>query len=386
MTPGARVAAAIEILDQVQDGMPVEQGLTRWARRSRFAGSKDRAAVRDLVFGVMRAKRSAAHFGRGETGRALLIGFLHQQDAPLEALFDGQGHAPAPLSAAERDFPAPEMHRGLAWNLPDWLIGPVEESLGEDAERTAMALTERAPVTLRVNTVKASLTEAMAVLADEGIETRQNPLAKTALTVLAGDRKIRNSKPYLSGFIELQDAASQAVVAALPRGGRVLDFCAGGGGKALAMAGDLERVIFAHDANPGRMADLPDRAARAGAQIQVLTSAELAGQCPFDTILCDAPCSGSGAWRRAPEGKWRLTPAQLADLHQTQDAILDAALPLLAPGGTLAYATCSFLRSENEDRREAFLQRHPAFQCTFERRFAVSAEGDGFYTAHFRGE
>jgi 16S rRNA (cytosine967-C5)-methyltransferase len=382
MTPGARVAAAIEILGDMADGLAAEQALTRWARRSRFAGSKDRAAIRDHVFDVLRCRRTAAHYGQGDTPRALMIGVLHQQGAKLDDLFTGAGHAAAPLSDHERMFPDPPTDQAVAWNLPDWLIPAFVSSLGETAVQVAIALQDRAPVFLRVNSLRTSREQARASLAAEGVDTADNPLCDTALTVIDGARKIRNSNAYLQGHVELQDAASQAVVAALPAGGRVLDYCAGGGGKALAMAADPERKIFAHDIDPRRMADLPGRAERAGAEIKTLTTEQTVQSEKFDVVLCDAPCSGSGAWRRAAEGKWTLSADQLARLNQTQDDILDKAAALTSSGGLLAYATCSVLRAENEDRVEAFLARHPRWSMTYSRRFDLGPDGDGFYTAH----
>lgn len=382
MTPGARVAAAIEILGDMSDSLAAEQALTRWARRSRFAGSKDRAAIRDHVFDVLRCRRTAAHYGQGDSPRALMIGLLHQQDADLDGLFSGDGHAPAPLTGQERQFPMPPEDQAVAWNLPDWLIPAFEASLGEAANGAAIALQDRAPVFLRVNTLKTDRDQAQASLLAEGVETKHNPLCDTALTVTEGARKIRNSNAYLQGQVELQDAASQAVVAALPKGGRVLDYCAGGGGKALALAEDPDRKVFAHDIDPRRMADLPGRADRAGAQITTLRTEQTAQSEKFDIVLCDAPCSGSGAWRRAAEGKWTLTPDQLATLNQTQDDILDKAATLIAAGGVLAYATCSVLRDENEDRVEAFLARHPGWSMTYSHRFDLGPNGDGFFTAH----
>ena len=246
VTPGARVAAAIEVLDAVEDGIPAEQALTRWARQSRFAGSKDRAAVRDHVFDALRLWRSTAALGGGETGRARMIGLLRQQGEALNALFDGSGHAPAPLDAAEIAAGAPPEARPDRWNLPDWLMPEFERSLGREAEQAALALQARAPVSLRVNTARITLPAAMVALRDEGIETLENPLAKTALTVRDGARRLRGAKAYADGLVELQDASSQAVVAALPEGVRCLDYCAGGGGKALALA-----------AQPGRSGACP---------------------------------------------------------------------------------------------------------------------------------
>lgn len=382
MTPGARVAAAIEILDQVAQGAAAEQALISWARRSRFAGSKDRAAVRDHVFDAIRCMRSAQHFGRGTDGRALMIGVLHQQEADLDSLFNGIGHAPDPLTDAEKLFPAPADNRAIAGNLPDWIVPLFDLALGDSADDAARALQTRAPVTVRVNTARTDIATAQTALTEAGITTQRNRLAATALTITDGARKLRNSMPYQTGLVELQDAASQAVALALPPGQRVLDYCAGGGGKALAIAAQANRHVTAHDADPKRMVDLPDRAKRAGADITQLATADVRKAAPFDVVLCDAPCSGSGAWRRAPQGKWMLTPARLTELTQIQDDILDAASALITPKGTLAYATCSVFLEENENRVTAFLARNTGWVCAFQRRFAVDDDGDGFFVAH----
>lgn len=383
MTPAARVAAAIEILDDMTaSGLAAEQALTRWARRSRFAGSKDRSAVRDHVFDVMRCRRTAAHFGKGESGRSLMIGLLLSKGENPDTLFNGEGHGPAPLTAEEAEVPPAPQARGVRWNLPDWLLPEMDRSLGAQAESCALALQDRAPVTLRVNAARASRGNVQSALAQEGIETVENSLCETALTVIEGARRLRQSVDYLEGRVELQDAASQAVVAALPSGGRVLDYCAGGGGKALALAAAGDRSVFAHDIDPGRMADLPARATRAGAEITLIDGKDIEDAAPFDVVLCDAPCSGSGAWRRAPEGKWTLTAERLDALTAIQDSILDRAGELVTTGGTLGFATCSVLKVENEDRIAAFIARHTGWHCTYQRRFDVGPEGDGFFTAH----
>ena len=384
MTPGARVSAAIEILDNMANGLAAEQALTRWARASRFAGSKDRAAVRDHVFDVLRNRLMAAHLGQGDTGRALMIGLLRLQDAPLEEYFNAQGHAPAVLSGDERSEPQTTTETQVIWNLPEWLIPQFEQALGTDAQQAAIALQSRAPICLRVNQALTSFEQARERLAGEGVITRTTPVAPTALIVTEGARKIRNSAAYAEGWVELQDAASQAITADLPPTGKVLDYCAGGGGKALALAMEGGRDVFAHDIDARRMSDLPARAARAQAQVTLLETDEIPAHAPFDVVLCDVPCSGSGAWRRAPEGKWTLTPERLAELNGIQDQILDKAQEFVTSGGMLAYATCSVLNSENEDRIEAFLARNPAWSCTGQRRFNINAEADGFFTAHLR--
>jgi len=381
MTPAARIAAAIEILDKIGDGAAAEQVLMRWARGNRFAGSSDRAAIRDHVFEVLRMRRSAAWLGGAATGRGLMIGLLRSQGIDPESLFTGEGHAPPPLMDHELAVPLGEMPEAESWNLPDWLCARFAQDLGADACRTARALQGRAPVSLRVNTSKTNISDAILMLEKDGIVAQPNALAQTALTVTSGSRKLRNTTAYRDGFVELQDASSQAVVEALPQAARVLDYCAGGGGKALAIAARSGQPVFAHDVNPARMGDIAARAARAGAQITLVEGSALAAAARFDLALVDAPCTGSGSWRRAPEAKWRLTHEQLLQTMALQDRILDAAAGLVATGGTLVYATCSVLACENAERIEAFLQRHPQWHCRWSRNFAVSDLGDGFYTA-----
>ncbi|UWR23996.1 RsmB/NOP family class I SAM-dependent RNA methyltransferase [Sulfitobacter sp. S190] len=381
MTPGARIAAAIEILDQVGDGLPAEQILTRWGRNNRFAGSKDRAAIRDHVFDVLRCRRSAAHAGGASTGRGLMLGLLRLQGIDPATLFNGEGHAPAALEPHEIDATAEEMPPAVALDLPDWLLDAFRASLGYDADKSAQALQNRAPVTLRVNLAQTDKSAAIAQLGTDGVSVVPNPLADTALRVTDGSRRIRNGTAYQSGMVELQDAASQAVVMALPDAQRLLDYCAGGGGKALAMAARSDAQVTAHDADPNRMKDIAPRAERAGVSIETAETSALV-PAGYDLVLTDVPCSGSGSWRRAPEAKWHFTPDRLQDLTRLQDDILDRAAMLVAPRGTLAYATCSVLRQENGDRIAAFLDRHPQWSCNFERSFTIDADGDGFYTAH----
>jgi 16S rRNA (cytosine967-C5)-methyltransferase len=383
VTPGARIAAAIGVIDRIAAGDPAERALTNWGRSARYAGAADRAAVRDHVFDALRCWRSAAAAGGGADGRARMIGLLRLQGVDPAALFTGVGHAPAPLSAAEASAPPPP-GGAVALDCPDWLEAPLRASLGADFEPVMQMLRRRAPVTLRVNVARAEPAAAAAALAAEGIATAPNPLAPWALTVTAGARRVAASAAYAAGLVELQDAASQAVVAALPvsKGLAVLDFCAGGGGKSLALAA-LGCAVTAHDADPARMRDLPARAARAGARIALAPPFRVGG---WPLVLVDAPCSGSGAWRRQPEAKWRLTPARLAELTALQDAVLDAAAARVGPGGCLAYATCSMLEAENGDRIAAFCARSGWRPC-LTRRWTPLQGGDGFFLALLaRGE
>ncbi|GAA4229656.1 16S rRNA (cytosine967-C5)-methyltransferase [Sagittula marina] len=379
MTPAARVQAAIEILDRVQAGEAAEKALTSWGRRARFAGSKDRAAIRDHVFDVLRMWRSTAALGGGETGRARMIGLFraHGQD-PAE-LFTGQGHAPMAMTDVEvAAGDAPD--GAAALDLPDWLAARFAEDLGERTHETAEALRTRAPVFVRANLLKTDREKARARLAEEGVETVPHALAETALEVTSGARGLIRTDSFTDGWIELQDAASQAVVEMIPLGDatRILDYCAGGGGKSLALAARVPKAeLFAHDADPGRMSDLPKRALRAGATVTCVAKPKGV----YDIVMADVPCSGSGAWRRAPEGKWRLTEARLAELTDIQAHILTTCAKLVRPGGALVYATCSLLRAENEAQIDAFLASHSDWRIGPNRRFLPSDGGDGFYAA-----
>ncbi|WP_071798582.1 RsmB/NOP family class I SAM-dependent RNA methyltransferase [Natronohydrobacter thiooxidans] len=381
MTPAARHQAAIEILDRILGGAPAEQALTGWARGARYAGAKDRAAIRDLVFDVLRCKRSCAHLGGSMTGRGLILGLLRSAGQEAGAIFTGQTHAPPPLTAEEAAYQPPPLPEPVALDCPDWLMPAFTASLGDDHVAVLQALRQRAPVFLRVNLARIGRDAAMARLAEEGIATRPHPLAPSALEVIGNARGVQRSGAYAEGLVELQDAASQAVIADLPalEGLRVLDYCAGGGGKSLAMAA-LGAQVTAHDANPARMRDLPARAARAGVTVPMLAAP--AGQ--FDLVLCDVPCSGSGSWRRAPGGKWGLTPERLAQLRQIQRAILDQVAPRVRPGGWLAYVTCSLFALENQAQIADFAARHAEFSLQSSRSLTPLEGGDGFYLALLR--
>ena len=382
MTPAARVQAASEIIDQIAGGMAAEKALTNWARGARYAGSKDRAAVRDHVFDALRRWRSSAVLGGGESGRLRMLGLLRELGPAPAEVFTGGPHGPAPLTEEEAAGGA-EPEGAAALDLPDWLWERLRESQGEAAAEVALSLRDRAEVFLRINALKVDADAALEVLAADGISAEPHSGAAGALRVTQGARKIARSRAYLDGLVELQDASSQAVVEALPleAGQWVLDYCAGGGGKTLALAARLGGgPVLAHDANPRRMSDLPARAERAGATVEIVSTPSG----PHDLVLCDAPCSGSGAWRRSPEGKWRLRPGDLERLAQTQGEILDTAAGLVAPGGVLAYVTCSVLAQENGQVVDAFLARHPEFEMEKVREYRPGPDGDGFFLAVLR--
>lgn len=384
MQHNARIAAAIEVLDAVLAGEAAERCLTTWGRTHRFAGSGDRAAIRDLVFGALRRKRSLAWQGGELTGRGLIIGALLAEQTDVASVFNGEGHAPQALSEAEWQAARPldAAPDPVRLDCPDWLFPLFSHAYPDEAEAILSCLQERAPLFLRANRSKCTRADAKGLLAEDGVETRPHILSETALEVTTNARRVRNTRAYREGFVELQDAASQAVTDRCLdgfEGGAVLDYCAGGGGKALALAA-TGADVFAYDANPKRMADIPVRAARAGTPIQVLK--KVTGE--YGLVMCDAPCSGSGAWRRQPDAKWTLDPERLTSLTVTQDTILDTAQYHVTSDGLLAYATCSLLPAENGDRADAFVARNPSWKEVFRRQWTPLEGGDGFFLALFR--
>lgn len=384
MTPEARISAAISILDEVLAGTPAEPALIRWARSSRFAGSGDRAAVRDLVFDSLRRMRSRTVLGGAKSGRGLMLGMCREAGLDPDEIFSGQGFAPPPLTDDEiahlqRDLTISE---GEALDLPDWILPDLHESLGKDFQSVMGTMRDRAPVWLRVNTARFSPADAQAMLAADGIRTEPSQRLPSALRVTEGARRIAGSSALTKGAVELQDLSSQLAAAALPltKDARVLDYCAGGGGKVLALAArEPEATYFAHDADPARMRDLPGRASRAGAKVTLAPTAKLRG--PFDLVVVDAPCSGSGTWRRTPDAKWRLTPHRVAELIEIQSKILDDVAGLVKVGGAISYLTCSFLRAENEDVLKNFLGRRPDFSLQWQVRHGPLTAGDGFFAS-----
>lgn len=380
MRPAARVNAAVAVLDQILEGAPAEKALTNWARRARYAGAKDRRAVRDHVFEALRKRASCARLGGGLTGRGIMMGLLRNQDQPLDDIFCFEPHAPAPLSPQERSFrPGPPDYES-AYDWPVWLRDLTEQSLGCNWEEVLLMMRERAPAWIRVNPRLVSNEEVISSLAAEGIDAEADPRLPYAIRVNDRARKLVRSAAYLNGAIEIQDRASQWAVAQLPlkAGMRVLDYCAGGGGKALAIAAQTDTKVFAHDVSAERMKDIAARRDRAGVSVTVVQPGKVPRHVPYDLVLVDAPCSGSGTWRRSPDQKWTLTQGQLDNLISLQAEILAESAPLVATNGILAYATCSVFHTENEAQIDRFLAHNAGWRVSFQGRQTPVDGGDGF--------
>ena len=381
MRDGGRIQAAIEVLTDIETRhRPVGDALKDWGLSHRFAGSGDRTAIGNLVHDALRRRASHAALLGEESPRALALAAyaltwgkgLVGLDAAL-----AEPHAPAPLSDAERaglaatvPADAPVHVRG---DFPEWLTPSFERAFGDRAAAEGAALATRAPIDLRVNTLKGSRKKALADLADIGAEP--TPLSPFGLRLSVGTGaakapNVENELAYLKGLVEIQDEGSQlaALVAAPGGDAQVLDLCAGAGGKSLALAALMENrgQIYAYDADKRRFGDILDRIRRAGVRnIQLRPPgrgdvlADLEGR--MDLVLVDAPCTGTGTWRRRPDAKWRLRPNALEMRVAEQDGVLDTAARHVAPGGRLVYVTCSILPEEDEDRVVAFLDRHPEF-------------------------
>jgi 16S rRNA (cytosine967-C5)-methyltransferase len=357
VTPGARTQAAIEILDQVIEaarggGAAADTLIARYFAARRYAGSKDRRAVRELVYAAIRRAGEVP-----ERGRAAMVG-LARDDSAVAAMFDGSPHGPAPIAA---DEPAAKAGTAPAW------IGKRFKASGIDAAEAA-ALVERAPLDLRVNLLKCA--DPATLFGDLGAERLAD--LPQALRLPSGT-SIEASEAFRDGLVEVQDAGSQVVTLAAKAapGVTVIDLCAGAGGKSLALAAMMANagVVLATDTDRGRLSRLPPRAERAGASIietRLLNpNAEAEALADWrdraDVVLIDAPCSGTGTWRRNPEARWRLTPTRIERLVDTQRRLLGIAAPLVRPGGALVYIVCSLLDEEGAGQIDRFLVDHPGW-------------------------
>lgn len=404
MTPAARISAAIEILDGLDapDAPPADKAMADWGRGNRFAGSKDRQAIASLVYGVLRRRGQIdwwLHRVNGLRGPddppsardRVLIQLLLGEGARLTQLekdFDGERFSPEPLSLREKRI-AIELtdQRGFelgcqpfqaAANAPEWLAERMQTLYGENAAAEAAAYLQEAPVDLRVNTLKADRAAAKAALSAEGLEAVETPLSPVGLR-LAGRAPLSGTKAFKDGLVEPQDEGSQlaALLTDARPAMRVVDFCAGAGGKSLALAAQMNNTgrLVACDVSEARLKRAAQRLKRAGVFIverKPLTSerdkwvkraAQPKGgkKSLYDRVLIDAPCTGTGTWRRNPDQKWKTAQRDLFRLTDIQEQILESAARLVTPGGRLIYVTCSWLREENEAQIERFLRERPDF-------------------------
>jgi len=387
MTPAARIAAAIDLLDAIDASpRPADAVANEFFRARRFIGSGDRRGVSDRAWGVLRSRRRLTWWldraGAAPTPRLLIAASLLLEGWTLDGVaqsFSGGQFAPAPLLAPERaalrtlesrTLEHPDMPSPVRLEIPDWIFPPLAARFGDAVEAELAALGTQAPLDLRVNLLKTTREQAQAALAAEGINAEPTRYSPWGLR-MPGRRALTTGPAFQAGLVEIQDEGSQlvAVLVGAAPGMRVADWCAGAGGKTLAVAATMENRghIVACDVHDKRLAACVQRLRRAGVHnverhlIEPGDKWTKRREKNFDRVLVDVPCTGCGTWRRNPDARTRLTETDLAELVTKQADILDTASRLVKIGGRLIYATCSLLPAENEDQIAFFLQRHPDF-------------------------
>jgi 16S rRNA (cytosine967-C5)-methyltransferase len=380
MTPSARLSAAIEVLGELESrSRPVADVLREWGQSHRFAGSGDRAAIAGLVYDALRRRASAAWMMADDTARGVMLGTLRLArgvDAgAIAKLADGSRYAPERLTEDEHarlanaDLATAPLH--VRGDYPEWLDQHLAQTFGEERAEEGAALATRAPLDLRVNLLKTTPEKVLTTLDHfRPASTRWSPVGVRIPLEPDGKQPPVTSEPlFQKGGYEVQDEGSQlaALLSGAKPGVQLIDLCAGSGGKTLALAAAMENrgQIFAYDDDPRRLAPIHDRIKRAGARnIQVRSPRgqkdvleDLAGR--MDLVLVDAPCTGTGVWRRHPDAKWRMRPGALDIRVKEQAALLDQAARFLKPGGSIAYVTCSVLDAENGAQVRALLVRSP---------------------------
>ena len=395
MTPGARIAAVIELTGLIEAAPPPADAVVeRFFRERRYMGSKDRRAVADMTFAMVRSRaRLAWWIGRagaspGASPRNSVLAhcvlFAGTSADDVAALFSGERHCPEPLSDGEKTLvtqlagqPAdhPEMPPATALELPEWLDEPLRQRWGTSLAVEMAALNRPAPVDLRVNTARSTREKAQSVLAADGIEAVPTPLSPIGLRI-DGRPNLRAARAFRDGLVEVQDEGAQvaALLAGTSPGMTVVDFCAGAGGKTLAMAatmigtGRVRGRLIACDVLRGPLRRMEKRLARAriaGVESRFLAAGNdpwvAANQGKADRVLADVPCSGTGTWRRHPDIRWRLRAADVDEYVGRQRRILTDAAGLVRRGGRLIYVTCSLLRAENEEQIDRFVEERSDF-------------------------
>lgn len=380
MRLGGRVQAAIEVLSDMETRKrPASEALKDWGLAHRFAGSGDRNAIGNLVYDALRKKTSTAYAMGEETPVNLAFGALHRQwgtslEQIQEAFLDDKFAPEIPVDALkasiEKDFAFAPPHEQA--DVPEWCANLMEESFGEDWISEAEAMAERPPLDIRVNTLKSNREKVAKELVKAGVEP--TTVSKNGLRIAAGSgaKRLPNvtaDAAFQKGWFEIQDEGSQIVsdLVFAQAGEQVLDYCAGAGGKSLALSATMQNKgqIHAYDINKRRLAPIFERIKRAGTrnvQVHNAGSDLKEFENKFDRVLVDAPCTGSGTWRRRPDSKWKLTPETLAARQQDQIKVLDEAMKFVKPGGFLSYVTCSIFQEENEEQVYGFGERHKGWE------------------------
>ncbi len=381
MRESGKLTAAMEILkDFTSRRVPIKTAIADWGRQNRYAGAKDRAWIAGLCLDALRRRPSLAAQMFDDSPRALVLGALHFiWNTPLDTLGEWAGeepHGPGSLTEEEQSHLASNntLEKAAQSDMPDWVMPMLVRAFGDEVKAEARAFGHRASVDLRLNTLKSQPEKTLSAL--KSVKARSVPILRTAAQIKAPDPAkkapaVTVIPAFNKGWVEVQDLGSQIVTAAAGdiKGAQVLDYCAGGGGKTLALSALMNNTgqLYAYDRDARRLKPLYHRAKRAGVRnVQICNPVD--GGVPndmegkMDVVFVDAPCTGSGTWRRHPDTKWRLTAQQLDRRLSEQDTVLTEAAPFVRPGGHLVYVTCSVFMEENEDRLALFLDTHKNFR------------------------
>ena len=395
MRKDAQANAAISILDDFLDGQNLNSILFNWTKNNRYAGSSDRESIRNIVFDVLRVKKTFASVLEKEkqaiNGRALVFLYSVFYSLQLDDIFTGQKYGPEKLNIFEREFfkIAKENNNenfAVINNVPDFLVAEFKRSLGSKFENAMRLLERRAPVSIRVNPLKSDISSILECLSLEGIEGKKSKIVRYGINIIGNPRRLTQIQAFKDGRFEVQDLHSQKIIEDLPLNEhtKVLDYCAGSGGKILSIACSLKGngKFYIHDIDERKLKEADLRAKRAGVKFKRLEGENLPKYCrSFDCIIVDVPCSGSGAWRRNPQQKWRITPKSLNEILTRQTVILDEAKDLLKKNGYIFYITCSLLKIENEEVIHKFLMENKHFRLFNKKNVTIDNCGDGFFCA-----
>ena len=395
MRRDSRANAAIFILDEFLTGQNLNAILSKWSKTNRYAGSSDREAIRNIVFDILRVKKTFTFILKKEkqlvNGRALVFLYSVYHSLPLNDIFTGHNYGPDKLNNYEKKFSeiAKENNERVFEvidNIPDFLINEFKRSLRSKFNNIMRLLEKRAPVSIRVNALKSDVSTILEVLSSEGIEGKIAKKVRYGIDIIGNPRRLTQIQAFKDGYFEVQDLHSQKTIEGLPikEDTKILDYCAGAGGKILNIACLLKGNgrFFVHDLDKKKLIEADMRAKRAGIKLKRLNVENMHKYySSFDYIVADVPCSGSGTWRRNPQQKWRITPDSLEDILNRQITILNEVKDLIKKSGFLFYITCSLLKIENEEVVDKFLIENKNFSLSNKENIIIDAQGDGFFCA-----
>ncbi len=395
MRKDAQANAAISILDEFLDGQNLNIIFSNWTKNNRYAGSSDRESIRNIVFDILRVKKTFTSVLEKEkqpiNGRALVFLYSVYYRLNLNEIFTGQTYGPVKLTNFEKEFSKLSNENinecfGITDNIPDFLTAEFKRSLGKNFRNAMRLLERRAPISIRVNPLKSDVSSILECLSSEGMKGKKSKTVRYGINITGNPRRLAQIQAFKDGCFEVQDLHSQKTIEDLPvnEHTKVLDYCAGAGGKILSIACSLNGngKFYIHDIDKRKLKEADLRAKRAGVKFKRLDIENLQKYCcSFDSVIADVPCSGSGTWRRNPQQKWRITPESFNEILIRQTIILNEIKDLIKKNGYIFYITCSVLKIENEEVIYKFLSDNKHFRLLNKKDVTIDNHGDGFFCA-----